>query len=116
MSRRCLQGVLTERGYKGGDLAKQVEQLLAETDPKKVLPGDLREYVDAIRNFGNFGAHPINDVTTLQIIEVDQGEAEWCIEIAEQLMNYYYERPTELAAKIVAANAKFKGGGKPGIK
>jgi hypothetical protein len=116
MSRRCLQGILRERGYTQKDLVRQIEALLAETEPKKGLPADLHQCVDAIRNFGNFGAHPINDLTTLQIIDVEPGEAEWCIEIAEQLMEHYFERPKKLAAKITEADAKLKSAGKPGIK
>ena len=116
MSRRCIQGVLREHGYSQHDLAKQIEAVLTERDPDRVLPLDLRKCLDAIRNFGNFGAHPINDITTLQIIDVEPNEAEWCIEISEQLIDHYYERPTKLASKIAAANMKFNAGGKPNMK
>ena len=116
MSRRCLQSILWEQGYKQQNLAKQIEALLGESDPKKVLPADLHHCVDAIRNFGNFGAHPIDDITTFQIIDVESEEAEWCIEIAEQLMEHYFERPRIIERKIDRANAKLKSAGKPGIK
>lgn len=116
MSRRCLQGILTEQGYKQKNLAMQVDCILNESDPKKVLPSSLHEAVDVIRNFGNFGAHPITDFTTLQIIDVEEGEAEWCIELIEQLLDHYYERPAATKAKLAAANFKIKAGGKPTIK
>lgn len=116
MSRRCLQGILREQGYAQKDLAKQIDALLAETDPKKALPASLHDAVDVIRNFGNFGAHPITDVTTLQILEVEEGEAAWCIEVAEELMEHYYERPGKLKAKLAAANVKLQSGGKPPLK
>ena len=58
-------------GYKAKDLAKEIDLLLNEIDPKKALPHKLRETVDAIRNFGNFSAHPIDDKTTLQVIDVE---------------------------------------------
>jgi hypothetical protein len=116
MSRRCLQGILFEQGYKQKNLAQQIESLLVETDPKKALPADLHMSVDAIRQYGNFGAHPIDDTTTLQIIDVEPGEAEWCIELTEQLIEHYFERPKTIERKIAAANAKLKSGGKPPIK
>lgn len=116
MARRCLQGVLTAQGYKGRDLAQQVDALLKENDPKRALPQSLRETVDAIRNFGNFGAHPMNDVTTLQLLEVEDGEAEWCIEVCEELMEHYYEAPEKRRAKIAAANDKLSKAGKPPMK
>jgi hypothetical protein len=61
LARRCLQAMLHAHGYKDKDLAKEVQQLLDETDPKKVLPRPVHETVDAVRNFGNFSAHPISD-------------------------------------------------------
>jgi hypothetical protein len=116
MSRRCLQGILSEKGYKQKNLVKQIDGLLAETEPKRTLPTALHMSVDAIRQYGNFGAHPIDDLTTLQIIDVEPGEAEWCIEITEQLMEHYFEWPKMVERRIAAANAKLKSGGKPPIK
>src|SRR5258708_11463546 len=70
LSRRCLQNILHAHGYRAKDLAKEIDLLLGDTDPKKALPLRLRETVDGIRNFGNFSAHPIDDKTTLQVIHV----------------------------------------------
>jgi hypothetical protein len=53
------------------------EDWVADSDPKKAIPLRLRETIDAIRNFGNFSAHPINDKTALQIIDVEPHEADW---------------------------------------
>ena len=67
LSRRCLQNMLHAHGYKAKDnLAKEIDLLLNEP---AVFRDKLRVTVDAIRNFGNFSAHPINDVTTLQVID-----------------------------------------------
>jgi hypothetical protein len=41
MSRRCLQGILLAKGYNQKNLAQQINVLLAETDPNKILPQDL---------------------------------------------------------------------------
>jgi Domain of unknown function (DUF4145) len=97
LSRRCLHAF----GYKvgAGDLAKEIDLLLNETDPKKVIPQSLHETVDAIRNFGNFGAHPATDKMALQIIDVDSDEAEWCLEILEQCFEHFYARPAATKAK-----------------
>jgi hypothetical protein len=114
MSRRCLQGILSSQGYTQQVLAKQIEAVLAEIDPDKMLPRELRRTVDFIRKFGNLGAHATSDRTTLEIIDVEPGEADWCIEIAEQLMDHYFERPAMLDAKIDAANAKQTNAAKTG--
>jgi Domain of unknown function (DUF4145) len=113
LSRRCLQNILHANGYTSKDLAKEIDQLLAEADPKKALPHKLRQTVDAIRNFGNFSAHPIDDKTTLQVIDVEPVEAEWCLETVEELFEHFYVGPTAAAAKKAALDAKLVAAGKP---
>lgn len=116
MSRRCLQGILSEQGYRQKSLVQQIDGVLNEPDNRRALPASVHEAVDAIRQYGNFGAHPITDVTTLQLIEIEAGEADWCIEVVEELMDHYYERPAKLKARRDAANAKLRSGGKPILK
>jgi hypothetical protein len=112
LARRCLQTMLNEQGYKGNDLKKQIERLLEA----RVLPTHIQTTVDAIRKFGNFGAHPINDITTLQIIDVEPHEAEWCLEILEALFDHFYVGPAAAKKKKAELNAKLKAAGKPPTK
>jgi hypothetical protein len=86
---------------------------LGETDLTKVLPRAIHQTVDAIRNFGNFSAGPINDKTSLQVIEVEPEEAEWCLQILEDLFEHFYVGPAAAAAKKAALDAKLKAAGKP---
>ena len=118
LSRRCLQNILHREGYKvgRGDLAKEIDLLLNESDPKKSIPQNLHGTVDAIRNFGNFGAHPLNDETTLQIIEVDPHEADWCLQILEECFEYFYVKPAAARAKKLALDAKLAAAKKPPSK
>ena len=116
LSRRCLQHILSNHGYKGRNLAKQVDAVLAETDAKKALSPALTDTIDAIRNFGNFSAHPIDDVTTNQIIPVEEYEAEFCLEIIEEMFDHFYVRPALAAKRKAALNAKLAAGGKPPAK
>jgi hypothetical protein len=116
LSRRCLQAILRGQGYKQRDLAQQIDALLAEKDPAKAIPTALRETVDAIRNFGNFSAHPVTDLTTLQIIAVEPNEAEWRLDILEEMFDHYYVRPARAKARKSALDAKLKSAGKPRSK
>jgi hypothetical protein len=116
LSRRCLQAILWEKGYPQKDLAKQIDALLSETNPPKVIPTGLHNAVDAIRNFGNFSAHPLTDQNTLQIITVDVGEAEWCLEILEEMFDHYYVKPAQVAVRKAALDAKLLAAGKPPSK
>ena len=72
--------------------------------------------LDAIRNFGNFSAHPITDQTTLQVIEVEDHEAEYCLDILDACFDHYYVRPAEAARKRQALDDKLKAAGKPPSK
>lgn len=116
LARRCLQNMLHEHNYKDRDLAREIDLLLNETDPKKALPHKLRETIDGIRNFGNFSAHPIDDKTTLQVIDVDPHEAEWCLETIEELFEHFYTGPALARAKRAALDAKLAAAGKPPSK
>ncbi len=116
LARRALQTILREHGYKAKDLAKEIDLLLNEADPSKAIPRSLRETIDGIRNFGNFSAHPITDLTSLQIIDVEPHEAEWCLEILEEMFQHFYVRPEETKKRKAALNAKLAAAGKPPAK
>ena len=116
LSRRVLQAILTDRGYARKNLSEQIDAVLNESDRQKALPLSLREMIDAIRQFGNFSAHPITDITSLQIIDVEPEEAEWCLEIIEGLFDHYYVKPADSRSKRAALNKKLIRAGKPPAK
>ncbi len=116
LSRRCLQNILNDQGYKAKDLAKQIDAVLNENDARKSLSASFHSTIDAVRNFGNFSAHPIDEKTTLQIIDVEPEEAEWCLEILGEMFEHFFEKPTLAAAKKAALNAKLSAAGKPAAK
>jgi hypothetical protein len=116
LSRRTLQAILRGHGYKARDLAQEIDLLLNETDSARAIPTSLRLMVDAVRNFGNFSAHPIDDKTTLQVIDVEPEEAEWCLEVIEECFQHFYVRPAHAAARKAALDAKLASAGKPPSK
>jgi hypothetical protein len=116
LSRRCLQNILHTSGYKDRNLSLEIDLLLNESDPKKAIPQRLRDTIDGIRNFGNFGAHPINDKTALQIIEIEPHEAEWCLEILEECFEHFYVGPAIARTRKAALDARLGTAGKPPSK
>jgi len=116
LSRRCLQSILTAQGYTNKNLAKQVDSALSETDARKAMSPALSATIDAIRNFGNFSAHPIDDKTTSQIIPVESHEAEFCLEVIEEMFDHYYVRPAIAAKRKIELDAKLAAAGKPPSK
>src|ERR1051326_3596916 len=113
LSRTCLQTLLREAAkVKPSDLFHEIQQVL----DSGALPSYLADAVDAIRNIGNFAAHPIKSKVTGEILPVEAGAAEWNLDTLELLFDFYYVQPALLAAKKAALNAKLKEAGKPAMK
>jgi len=111
LGRRCLQHLLRETAtVKPGNLSDEIEQAM------KTLPSQLAESIDAIRNIGNFAAHPMKSQKSGEIIDVQPGEAEWTLDVLEALFDYYFVQPALLQKKRDALNAKLKAAGKPAMK
>ena len=116
LSRRILQAILNEQGYKSGTLSQQVDSALKENSPGKVLPSAIRGTIDAVRHLGNFAAHPITDKSRLQVIDVDSDEAKWCLEIIEALFEHFYSTPSvEGKNRLTNLHAKLAAAGKPSM-
>ena len=110
LSRRCLQHILREKaGVKPVDLSTEIDEVIESNK----LPSDLSGDLDAVRNIGNFAAHPMKSTNSGEIFDVEPGEAEWNLDVVEGLMDYYFVRPARSREKKVALNAKLKEAGKP---
>jgi len=72
--------------------------------------------VDAVRNVGNFAAHPTKSKQTGEIIEVEEGEAELNLDVIEALFDFYFVNPAVITKKKAAINQKLQDAGKPPMK
>jgi hypothetical protein len=112
LSRRCLQGVLRDKGYPQKDLVAQIQAAL----DSRTLPTQIGEVLDAVRNIGNFAAHPTKSQSTGEIMEVEPGEAEWNLEVLEALFDFYYVLEAANRRRMDALNARLADAGKPPLK
>jgi hypothetical protein len=113
LSRRCLQNLLRQTaGVKEGNLADEIQQVI---DSGK-LPSHLVESIDAIRNIGNFAAHPMKSQKSGEILPVEPGEAEWNLDVLESLFDFYFVQPDLIEKKRAALNKKLTEAGKPAMK
>lgn len=111
LSRRCLQAVLREAGNAHQrNLSNQIDTVMPN------LPSHIAESIDAVRNIGNFAAHPTKAETSGQIIEVEPGEAEWTLDVLDMLFDFYYVQPTRARERREALDAKLEEAGKPPMK
>ncbi|MCG3690130.1 hypothetical protein [Aliarcobacter butzleri] len=65
---------------------------------------------------GNFSAHPIKSQNTGEIVNVEVGEAEWCLEILQSLFEFCYVQPKIAEEKMAELNKKLEECGKPLLK
>jgi hypothetical protein len=113
LGRRCLQNLLRDHvKVKHGSLADEIQEVI---DSGK-LPADLTDSIDAIRNIGNFAAHPMKSKQSGEILEVLPGEAEWIIVVLEELFDFYFVRPAQRQKLKDELNKKLQEAGKPPMK
>jgi hypothetical protein len=113
LSRRCLQTILREKaGTTERDLAQQIQRVLDSGQLPSYLSADL----DAVRNIGNFAAHPIKSKHTGEILPVELGEAEWNLDVVEALFDFYFVAPARAEERRHALNRKLEDTGKPLMK
>jgi hypothetical protein len=109
LTRRCLQQVLREYGRTASkDLAKQIDEVIEDGH----LAPSLIEQLDAVRIIGNFAAHPLKSESTGTILPVEPNEAEWNLDVLEDVFDHYFVKPAQAAARKAALNEKLIGAGK----
>jgi hypothetical protein len=97
---------------KPSDLSNEIQQVI----DGKTLPSHITERIDAVRNIGNFAAHPIKSQSTGQIMSVLPGEAELNLDVLESLFDFYFVQPAITQKKKDDLNRKLKEAGKPPMK
>jgi hypothetical protein len=113
LSRRCLQNLLRSvASVKPGNLSNEIQQVI---DSGK-LPSGISDNIDAVRNIGNFAAHPIKSESTGQLVSVEPHEAEWNLEVLESLFDHYYVQPARAKKQRDALNKKLQDAKKPPMK
>ncbi len=81
-----------------------------------MIPSHIAEDLDAVRNIGNFAAHPIKSQSTGEIVAVEPGEADWNLSVLESLFDFYFVAPARSKARKDALNKKLADAGKPPLK
>ena len=103
LSRRCLQHILREKAMvKEANLYNEIEAVINN----HALPSDVVDSIDYLRKIGNLAAHPMLNSNTGEIVPVEPGEAEWCLEVIEMLFDYYFVRPAKTQQRRQAFDQK----------
>ncbi len=113
LSRRLLQRTLRD---KGGFKARNLDQEIQQAIDSGTLAADLAHDLDALRHVGNFAAHPIKSTNSGEIVGVEAGEAEWLLDLLDELFQHYFTRPAIRARRRADLNTKLHDAGKPTLK
>lgn len=113
LSRRLLQKIFREEfKINHPSLAREIEDFIHRRD----VPSYLTSAVDAIRNVGNFAAHPLKETSAGEIMDVEPGEAEWLLDVHEALFDFAFVQPKRLEKRKEMLNDKLRAIGKPLMK
>jgi hypothetical protein len=113
LNRRLLQNILREEfNIEKKTLAQEIGEFI-ELDG---IPSHITDAIDALRNVGNFAAHPTKDKNTGEIVPVEIGEAEWLIEVIEALFDFVFVQPKKIERRRKELNLKLEKVGKPKMK
>jgi hypothetical protein len=113
LSRRCLQHILRDCAkVTAPNLDQEIQQVIKAS----MVPSYIADSLDAVRNIGNFAAHPMKSTASGEILDVEPGEAEWNLDTVEQLFDFYFVGPAKKAAQKTALNKKLAEAGKPSLK
>jgi hypothetical protein len=104
--------ILNDKGFKSKNLVDQIDLVLKNGK----LPTQIAENIDAIRNIGNFAAHPLKSLAASEILPVEPEEAEWNLDVLESLFDVFYVQPDKAKQKRDALNQKLQSAGKPPMK
>lgn len=109
ISRRLLQTILRDDfGLPQDNFGAAIESFVKLEGVSKHIAGAI----DAVRSVGNFDAHPLKSTNTGAIMAVEEGEAEWLLDVLESLFDFKFVQPARLQAKQKVLNEKLKALGK----
>jgi hypothetical protein len=98
---------------KGGVKPSSLDDEIQEIIDSNKLPTELANNLDYVRIIGNFAAHPIKSKNSGVIFDVEVGEAEYNLDIIEELFDFYFVRPARIKKKKEELNVKLREAGKP---
>jgi hypothetical protein len=111
MSRRVLADLLEKYdGQTQFNLSDRVEKFA--NNPAH--PSGLRGNLDHFREVANFGAHTQTD-DQAEIIDVDQGEAEWMLDLLDRLFDYFIVTPEKDRGMRASMDEKIQRAGRKPI-
>jgi len=104
LCRRILQQLLRkEARVSPSNLNNEIDEFLKRNG----LPSHITDDLHSLRKIGNFAAHPKEDIAG-HILDVDQDEVEWCLNIISSLFDYFLIAPAAAANRRKSLESKLQ--------
>ena len=92
LSRRCLQNILRKKGnVKHSVLSNEIDEIISTGN----LHSKITDLLHIVRKLGNIAAHPIDNIVSGTIMDIEENEAECCLEVIESLYDHYFVQPSK---------------------
>jgi len=112
LSRRILADLLKQyAGLNDYNLAGRIDKFIAD----RQHPSRLRDNLHYLREMGDFGAHTMEDDQG-HIVNVEREEAEWTLQMVEDLFDYFIVAPEKDKALRESFDKKLEQAGRKPIK
>lgn len=108
LSRRCLEQILENK--LGIDAKLNLHDKIEQAKAK--LPDYIANDLHVVREIGNFGAHSRKSTNTGEVLAVEPGEAEWNLDVIEELFEFLWVAPKRKEAERKKLNDKLVEAGK----
>ena len=109
LSRRCLQNTIRlAKGIERRTLFDEIERVLEDG----LVSSELAEILHAVRELGNFGAHPLRNEDSGEIVNVTPEEAEMNLEVLDGIFEEWFVRPARRAEQKSKVSEKLTQIGK----
>lgn len=113
LSRRCLQSIIhDELNIDYNNLNREIDDVIKN----QKFNSQILALLHSLREFGNFGAHSTKDTKSGEILEVEPGEAEYCLSILDAIFDFQFVQPAKYEEIKKDLNVKLKAAGKKEIK
>jgi len=108
LSRRLLQQLLREEFKIVLGENANLDLELKEFYKLPEVPGHIKNVVDEIRQIGNWAAHPLKYKSTGDIVDVEPQEAEWLLDILEDILDMRFVQPNVEKERLAKYDQKRK--------
>jgi hypothetical protein len=111
LARLLLHDILVEQEF--GTHKDSLNKIVNKAIESTKIPSELSKNLHLLRETGNKGIHKWENIKTGEIIGVESTDIETCLDIIEELFDFFYIKPAFIKSKRKKINEDLEKMGKP---